>query len=54
MTSYPRWFRRMTRERRPWSFINEVANFLLPEKFKIPDVPSYTGFEDPIEHLENF
>jgi hypothetical protein len=36
------------------SFINEVANFLLPEKFKIPDVPSYTGFEDPIEHLENF
>jgi hypothetical protein len=34
-------------------FTDQVANFLLPEKFKIPDVPIYTGLEDPLEHLEN-
>jgi len=33
-------------------FTDEVANFHLPEKFKIPDILTYTGFEDPIEHLE--
>jgi hypothetical protein len=31
-----------------------MATFLLPEKFKFPDVPIYTGLEDSIEHLENF
>jgi hypothetical protein len=31
-----------------------VATFLLPEKFKVPDVPIYSELEDLIEHLENF
>jgi len=35
-------------------FINEVATFLLPVKFKISDVLIYTGLEDPIEHLKKF
>jgi hypothetical protein len=35
-------------------FKDEVANFLLPEKFKVPDVPTFTRVEDSIEHLDNF
>jgi hypothetical protein len=35
-------------------FTDEVAKFLLPEKFKVPDVPTYTGVEDSIKHLDNF
>lgn len=35
-------------------FTNEVANFLIPEKFKVSDILIYTGLEDPMEHLENF
>jgi hypothetical protein len=35
-------------------FTNEVAKFLLPEEFKVPDVSTYTRLEDPIEHLGNF
>jgi hypothetical protein len=35
-------------------FIEEVANIFLPEKFKIPEIPFYTGLEDPVEHLDNF
>jgi hypothetical protein len=35
-------------------FTEEVASFLLPKKFKVPDVSFYTGLEDPPEHLENF
>jgi hypothetical protein len=31
-----------------------VANICLPEKFKIPEIPFYTGLEDPVEHLDNF
>jgi hypothetical protein len=31
-----------------------VANIRLPEKFKILEIPFYTGFEDPVEHLDNF
>lgn len=34
-------------------FIEEVAGFSLPEKFKVLDVTFYTGLEDPLEHLEN-
>jgi hypothetical protein len=32
-------------------FTDEVATFILPEKFKVPDVPIYTEQEDQIEHL---
>jgi hypothetical protein len=35
-------------------FTNEAANSDLPEKFKVPDIPIFTGNEDPIEHIENF
>jgi hypothetical protein len=35
-------------------FTEEVANICLPEKFKIPEIPFYTGLEDPVEHLDNF
>jgi len=32
----------------------DVANILLPEKFKILEISFYTGLEDPSEHLDNF
>jgi hypothetical protein len=35
-------------------FTEDVANIRLPEKFKIPEIPFYTGLEDPVEHLANF
>jgi hypothetical protein len=35
-------------------FTEDVANICLPEKFKIPIIPFYTGLEDPVEHLDNF
>jgi hypothetical protein len=35
-------------------FTEEVANAALPEKFKIPDIPIFTGSEDPMEHLMAF
>jgi hypothetical protein len=35
-------------------FTEEVASFCLPEKFKVPDVPFYTGLKDPLQHQENF
>jgi hypothetical protein len=35
-------------------FNDEVAAFRLPKRFKVPNIPVYTGQEDPIEHLENF
>jgi hypothetical protein len=31
-----------------------VANTRLPEKFKVPEIPFYTGLKDPVEHLDNF
>jgi len=34
-------------------FTEDVANICLPEKFKIPEIPFYTGLEDPVEHLDN-
>jgi hypothetical protein len=35
-------------------FTDEVANFNLSEKFKVPDIPIFSSCEDPIEHLDNF
>jgi hypothetical protein len=35
-------------------FTEDVANIRLPEKFKISEIPFYTGLEDPVEHLDNF
>lgn len=34
-------------------FTEEVANISLPEKFKVPEIPFYTGLEDLVEHLDN-
>jgi hypothetical protein len=35
-------------------FTEDVANIHLPENFKIPEIPFYTGPKDPVEHLDNF
>jgi hypothetical protein len=35
-------------------FTDEVANVNLPGKFKVPDIPIFSGYEDPIKHLDNF
>jgi len=35
-------------------FTDEVANTALPEKFKVLDIPIFTGNEDPMEHLMTF
>jgi hypothetical protein len=35
-------------------FADRVASFQLPEKFKVPDIKTYTGQEDPVEHLDNY
>jgi len=35
-------------------FTEDVANTRLPEKFKIPEIPFYTGLEDLVEHWDNF
>jgi hypothetical protein len=32
----------------------EVVAVRLPEKFKMPNIPTYTGSGDPVEHLDNF
>lgn len=36
------------------AFTDEVASFRLPEKFKVPEITTYTGQEDPVEHLDNY
>jgi len=33
-------------------FTEDVANIRLPEKFKILEIPFYTGLEDLVEHLD--
>jgi hypothetical protein len=33
---------------------DRVASFRLPEKFKVPDIKTYTRQEDPVEHLDNY
>jgi hypothetical protein len=35
-------------------FIDQVVVLRLPEMFKVPDIATFTGLEDLIEHLENF
>jgi hypothetical protein len=35
-------------------FTSRVANYRLPEKFKVPQIMSYVGDEDSPDHLENF
>jgi hypothetical protein len=35
-------------------FTKEVSNFDLPGRFKVPDIPVFSGSEDPVEHLDNF
>jgi hypothetical protein len=35
-------------------FTEEVSNFNLPGRFKVPDIPVFSGSEDPVEHLDNF
>ncbi|XP_062176069.1 uncharacterized protein LOC133881128 [Alnus glutinosa] len=36
------------------SIFTEVSNFDLPRRFKVPDIPVFSGSEDPVEHLDNF
>jgi hypothetical protein len=35
-------------------FTRQVADYHWLEKFKVPQIQSYTGVRDPIEHFENF
>jgi hypothetical protein len=35
-------------------FTRLVADYRLPEKFKVPLILSYVGEGDPLDHLENF
>jgi hypothetical protein len=35
-------------------FTKRVANYHLPMKFKVPQILSYAGEGDPLDHLENF
>jgi hypothetical protein len=35
-------------------FTDGVTSFRLPEKFKVPDIKTYTGQEEPVEHLDNY
>jgi hypothetical protein len=35
-------------------FTKEVANTALPKKFKVSDIPIFTGSEDPMEHLMTY
>jgi hypothetical protein len=35
-------------------FTRQVADYRLPEKFKVPQILSYARDEDPLDYLENF
>jgi hypothetical protein len=35
-------------------FIEEVSNFDLPGRFKVPNIPVFSGSKDPVELLDNF
>jgi hypothetical protein len=35
-------------------FADRMASFRLLEKFKVLDIKTYTGQEDPVEHLDNY
>ena len=35
-------------------FTTEVLNCPLPPKFRLPQLESYNGFKDPLDHIESF
>jgi hypothetical protein len=35
-------------------FTDQIMSCRLPDKFKMPEIPVYTGLGDPIEHLASF
>jgi hypothetical protein len=35
-------------------FTDEVTDFDLPRRFKVPNISIFLGCEDPVEHLDNF
>jgi len=35
-------------------FTTEVLNRPLPPKFRLPQLESYNGFRDPLDHIESF
>jgi hypothetical protein len=35
-------------------FARRVADYCLPENLKVPQILSYAGDGDPLDHLENF
>jgi hypothetical protein len=35
-------------------FTEEVSNFDLPGRFKVPEISLFSSSEDPVEHLDNF
>jgi hypothetical protein len=35
-------------------FTEHIMAIQLPKKFKIPTIQTYTGIEDPTEHLDNY
>ena len=35
-------------------FTTEVLNRPLPPKFRLPQLESYNGFKDPLDHIESF
>jgi hypothetical protein len=35
-------------------FTQQVTEYHLPKKFKVPQIQSYTGIGYHVEHLENF
>ena len=35
-------------------FTNEVLNHPLPPKFRLPQLESYDGSKDPLDHIESF
>ena len=40
--------------RRMDSLTNEVLNHPLPPKFRLPQLESYDGHTDPLDHIESF
>jgi hypothetical protein len=35
-------------------FTDQISRVLLPEKFKIPSIVTFTRIEDPTQHLDNY
>ena len=35
-------------------FTTSVNSFPLPQKFRMPQIESYNGVNDPLDHLETF